>query len=63
MCLCDHDSEGFGNLDSIFCPLSGDEVDGMMDYITDTILELAVCIKKTKSSANYSLNSDGQWVT
>ena len=29
--LIDDVGEGFGNLNSIFCPLSGDEVDGMMD--------------------------------
>ena len=29
--LIDGVGEGFGNLGSIFCPLSGDEVDGMMD--------------------------------
>ena len=29
--LIDNIGEGFGDLDSIFCPLSGDEVDGMMD--------------------------------
>ena len=27
----DDAGEGFGDLDSIFCPLSGDEMDGMMD--------------------------------
>ena len=29
--LIDDVGEGFGDLDSIFCPLSGDEVDGMAD--------------------------------
>ena len=29
--LIDDIGEGFDDLDSIFCPLSGDEVDGMMD--------------------------------
>ena len=29
--LIDDVGEGFGNLDSIFCPLSGDEVGGMTD--------------------------------
>ena len=29
--LTDDVGEGFGNLDRIFCPLSGDEVDGMTD--------------------------------
>ena len=29
--LIDDVGEGFGNLDSIFCPLRGDEVDGMTD--------------------------------
>ena len=27
----DDAGEGFGELDSIFCPLSGDEMDGMTD--------------------------------
>ena len=27
----DDAGEGFGDLDSIFCPLSGDEMDGMTD--------------------------------
>ena len=29
--LVDDIGEGFGDLDSIFCPLSGDEMDGMVD--------------------------------
>ena len=29
--LIDDIGEGFGDLDSIFCPLSGDEMDGMAD--------------------------------
>src|SRR6201996_2016661 len=29
--LIDNTEEGFGDLDSIFCPLSGDEMDGMAD--------------------------------
>ena len=29
--LIDDVGEGFGNLDSIFCPSSGDEADGTMD--------------------------------
>ena len=29
--LIDDVGEGFGDLDSIFCPLSGDEMDGMAD--------------------------------
>ena len=29
--MIDDVGEGFGDLDSIFCPLSGDEVDGMAD--------------------------------
>ena len=29
--LIDDIEEGFGDLDRIFCPLSGDEVDGMAD--------------------------------
>ena len=29
--LIDDIGKGFGDLDSIFCPLSGDEMDGMAD--------------------------------
>ena len=29
--LIDDIGEGFGDLDSIFCPLSGDEMNGMVD--------------------------------
>ena len=29
--LIDDIGEGFSDLDSIFCPLSGDEMDGMAD--------------------------------
>ena len=29
--LIDDAGEGFGDLDSIFCPLSGDKADGMTD--------------------------------
>ena len=36
--LIDDIEEGFGDLDSIFCPLSGDEMDGMTDIGGEKLL-------------------------
>ena len=36
--LIDDIGEGFGDLDSIFCPLSGDEMDGMVDIGGEKLL-------------------------
>ena len=36
--LIDDIGEGFGDLNSIFCPLSGDEMDGMADIGGERLL-------------------------
>ena len=37
--LIDDIGEGFGNLDRILCPLSGDEMDGMADIGEESFFE------------------------